>query len=242
MYTLNEVKKELKDRYNQNIELQLLEECIHIWNIEPVNNEDTQEEYYDDSTIRKLYRGIKLKLSGYSEAIISEILNKTAYKQDEKNIEETDNKVDEEHLKIQLKEKFLNQTNPTKSTASSNVIDFNTRDKRTKYELEIETETVGKPENNPKESSHDKQKLINTISDTIAEKVSSEILNYFKDDEFLNKLDNLGELKRDNEILSKQVIELMKVNSHLEEKNFELELETKSFRQIWKKVYFKAFD
>lgn len=250
MFTLKEVKNELLKRYNQNIELDLLEKCIHIWEIVPAEKIAEDDGFYDESSIRKLYRGIKLKLNGYSENIISEILKKTSYKPN------TDDSCDDEPLKLhkqpeitkkinteETEKAYTYQTNPskpsTKKASDSNVIDIASREKKQQDEIDQTIEkTAEKNEPAPKNNSQAMAKL----AESIAIKVTAEVVDFLKNDEFLEKLDDLGALKRDNEILSKQVTELIKVNSMLEEKVFDLELENRSYKRIWKSFYFRTFE
>lgn len=236
MFTLKEVQTELLNRYNQSIELDALEEYVHIWDIDTVITPEENDEMFDESSVRKLYRGLKLKLGGYNQRIINEILSKTTYNKQSQPHEHK--LIDEEQQEITDKmesaKKLAHQTNPTKTSVNNNVINI------------ISKETV---ENNKKEpepksqpSSGGYQKLVTQLSDNVANKVASQLLAYLKDGELVNNLEDMGALKRDNEILSKQVKELLKVNAELEEKIFDVELKNSSYKKIWKNFYFKAIN
>lgn len=240
MYTLTQVKDELYKRYNQDIDLSILEECVHIWDIDYDENKQNKPDIYDEGSIRKLYRGIKLKNNGYNEKIISEILSKTTYSGSENEQSTTINTEEKEKKKElvlrKIQSKLTGQTNPSKAEVS-NVIEIGTKER-----IEpAKTETTEAKEQ-AQESKPATDKVIDKMSDKVAKKVCLEILDFLRNDEFLNKLDNIGELKRDNEILSKQVKELIKVNEMLEDKVFQMELENRSFKKIWKNFYIKIFN
>lgn len=238
MYTLIQVKDELLKRYNQDIDLDILEECVHIWDIDPSSDTQNEKDIFDEASIRKLYRGIKLKNNGYNEKIISEILSKTSGNAPEAEaqvaISPQEKELKKELVLRKIQSRLAGQTNPARAE-SSNVIEISTREKLQPAQQQEITE-------NTQPSQPANEKLIEKMSSKVAEKVCEEVLEYFKNDEFLAKLDKLGELKRDNEILSKQVKELIKVNQVLEDKIFQMELENRSFKQIWKNFYIKIFN
>lgn len=265
MFTLNQIKEELTKRYNQDINLEMLEKCIHIWHIDPVKGDEEENVFFDESSLFKLYRGIKLQKEGYSDFVIPQILSKTTYKQTKNNNEakispkeHTQRKIEEkiqqlakeqkttdgtnvEYTKIEtnkpaIEKKLVNQTNPAKvKNKPSNinkVVEISSAKTTSEIKENHSTEETETPAKN-------NDKIITKLSDYVSEKVSSNLLNYLKDNAFLDRLINLSTLKRDNEILSKQVDELLKANAELEEKVFELELETQSYKKIWKNIYFR---
>lgn len=229
MFTLKEVQSELLNRYNQDIDLDVLEECVHIWDIEATELTENNK-VFNESSLRKLYRGLKLKLSGYNEHIINEILSKTSYSKEEakkyQQPEQQKNISDEETVK-----KLSTQTNPNKK--NNNVINI------------LSKETVENSSNKketPQNNNQNFGKLVNQLSDSVAKKVSSELIEFLKNSELTNNIEDMGSLKRDNEILSKQVKELLKVNTVLEDRLFKMELNNSSYKQIWKNFYFKTFE
>lgn len=284
MYNLNQLKNELEKRYNHIIELDLLEKYIYIWNIEQ-EFFDEEDEVFDETSIHKLHRGLKLQDDGFGNDKIPEILEKTSYISENKKsvddyvyekVEQTISKLREEgRLKInddqiageELKEAIIKkvrsreelfekenkktkyQTNPAKGhniqESSAKVVKIRPAIDEIKPESDEKTELKAKkaePKTEKAIKKPDNDKMIEKLSDKVSEKVASEILQYFQDDCFLEKIMSMGALKRDNEILSKQVAELINANSALEEKIFNTEFENKNFKKIWGKIFFYLGD
>lgn len=243
MFTLNEIKNELFNKYNQNVDIDILEKYIHIWNIEPINTGEDEDFIYDEKTVYNLHRGIKLTSNGFNETVVPDILKfKTKKQQSETNntIESSDILTDPdanifEKIKKPKDNKILNQTNPAKPERAVNISKKVTEITNAKSF----SKTEPKEECVKKVTSEKKPNAITILSEKIAEKVSLDIFNYLQKDSFIDKITTIGTLKRDNEILSKQVQELLKANSDLEDKYFELELEKRSFKQLWKNFYIK---
>lgn len=235
MFTLKQVQKELLNRYNQNIELDVLEECVHIWDIDTVTTPEEMNRMFDETSLRKLYRGLKLKHGGYNQNIINEILKKTTYNKKNQPLE---NKLNTQQHEIsdhiEAAQKLAHQTNPTKISTNNNVINIISKET-------VENNTK-QPDTKQQPESNGYQKLVSKLSENVANKVSTQLLAYLKDGELLNSLEDIGSLKRDNEILSKQVKELLKVNASLEDKTFNLEIQNSSYKQIWKNLYFKTIN
>jgi ribosomal protein S17 len=268
MFTLPQIKKELSRRYKQDIALDILENYIHIWNIEPAIKDKM---LYDENSLYKLSRGIKLTNDGFNENAITDIIN-TRKKENGKTkktideyvyekveeainiLREEGNNNDAEKLKSVLKSKneekqrkINYQTNPSrpvsKEMPATNVVKLN-KEKPHQYiskDTQEDKSTAERPSGEAKEKVSDS--VINKLSDKISEKVSfsvvESLLDYFKAEEFLYRLGSFGSLRRDNEILSKQVEELIKANSMLEDKLFELEVKNRNYKRIWKNLYFK---
>lgn len=250
MYTLNQLKDELSKRYNQNVDLDILESCLHIWNIEPVNNSEQNKEFFDEVTLSKINRGLKLKQEGYCESVIPKILSKLTFKPkceckqevslEEKVIQKVEEAIKQKEVEKNIaqekkQEELKNQTNPSKVVKQET--------KETQVVNSKPEKNSGKPKGTPPNETEKQNpvnhKMIDILSQSIADKVSLEILSYLQDGDLYEDLMKMSSLKRDNEILSKQVEELIRVNGDLENKVFSLELEISNYKKLWKNLYLK---
>jgi hypothetical protein len=272
MFTLNQIKDELVKRYKEDIALEKLEEYLHIWKIEPLSSEDSNIQFFDENSVYKILRGIKLTKDGYNESIIPEILhpfnkNRKARTMDQvisEKVERTINEMREEGqfenintpdklaaqgqkgLKIKVKADQPAVTNPAKPLRkikkNDNVIKITSAKANTK-EISEEILEEKQPEKSKPPAKETKGNntlaLVSKLSEKVSEKVSLSLIDYLKTEDFINNLINYSSLKRDNEILARQVQELLRVNSELEEKMFAQELEKQTFKKIWKNFYIK---
>lgn len=248
MFTLPELKNEILERYKEDVELEYLEKCIHIWQIEPVNPDEEDNYLFDEKTVHKIYRGIKLKNAGYNEKIIPVILNKTKRdaakslptKITKRNVEKVIQEVMKEREKTKQPRESVKQPLTTKPVSAPAQMDRalpgGEKAKTAIKELAQKAKTHEPPSKPP---SAKNQKAITDLSDKIAVKVSKDLLNYFEHNPLLEKLLDVGKLKRDNELLSQQVNELIGENNMLSTKNKHLEERVSGYKKLFGRIYIK---
>lgn len=195
MFTLGQIKEELLNRYNENVDLDYLENHIHIWNIENSTNDESDKVVFDEKSLTKIYQGIKLHKKGFNDNVIPILIN-----------EPSQNTPPEEYVRQKV-ESAIEQLKNNENNINKSITTTNST-------------------NN----------LLN-LTDKLSKKVSNEIISFLKNDNFLDNLFSFAGLKRDNEILAKQVEELLTVNESLEQKVFLLELEKASYKKIWGNFY-----
>jgi hypothetical protein len=80
---------------------------------------------------------------------------------------------------------------------------------------------------------------LTVLAETIAHKITSDISDHLKDSDLLKSANDLGGMKRDNEILAKQVEKLIEENKNQAQKINELKTENDKFKPLFGSVYMK---
>lgn len=80
---------------------------------------------------------------------------------------------------------------------------------------------------------------LNLLAESIAQKITLDITEKVKDTDFFKPVMNNGKLKRDNEVLAKQVEKLIEENKKLISRNNFLQQEYGKFKHILGNVYIK---
>lgn len=184
MFTKEDILKKLNSD-NYYIDLNALDTFIKEWQIDAIYENMEGVEFFDETSIAKIKKGISLKSQGYNKEQISYRIHKA-----QKDVEAEIKKESEQNTSMvpEVRNVPLNMT--------SQAIDM----------------------------------LASAVSSKIAEDIKSHIGN----SEFAESLIEAGTYKKDNEVLSKKIDELLSDNKKLARRIEQLENDRKSF---WKRIF-----
>lgn len=199
---------------NYYIDKHSLDLFLEDWRIESIYEDENGFEFYDELALEKIKRGISLKAQGYSDEQIVAKLAKIEAKVEK--YEETAKPVqpvilDEkgEEIEGRLEEVANNLT--VQETAKAQAEAFTQQGKS--FTLDVSSQTL------------------QMLAEAVAKKISDDITN----SNLTEKLIEAGGYKRDNEILAKQVKELIEHNAELS-KRIE-QLESKESKNFWARFW-----
>ncbi len=188
---------------NYYIDQHSLDLFLEDWKIESIYEDENGLEFYDDLALEKIKKGISLKAQGYSDEQIITKLSRM-----EAKIEKTE----EKSIQPIMVSDLLNENSNNENESTELV---------TKEDLPVETTPSGKSFTLDVSS-----QTLQMLAEAVAKKISDDI----KNSNFTSQLIEAGGYKRDNEILAKQVKELLEHNKELSQRIEQLEShESKSF-------------
>ncbi len=188
---------------NYYIDQHSLDLFLEDWKIESIYEDENGLEFYDDLALEKIKKGISLKAQGYSDEQIITKLSRM-----EAKIE----KSEENSVQPIMVSDLLDESNSLEKSSTELV---------TKQEGVAETTSQGKSFTLDVSS-----QTLQMLAEAVAKKISDDI----KNSNFSSQLIEAGGYKRDNEILAKQVKELLEHNRELSQRIEQLEShESKSF-------------
>ena len=195
---------------NYYIDNHSLDLFLSDWKIESIYEDEDGLEFYDDLALEKIKKGISLKAQGYSdEQIIAKLARMEA------KVEKTEDKVIKPVQPI-----ILDTPQPEPTDIPTEVV--------------VKEETIPEPVQQGKSFTLDvSSQTLQMLAEAVAKKISDDITN----SDMARKLVEAGGYKRDNEILAKQVQELLEHNKELSQRIEQLEShESKSFwSRFWGK-------
>lgn len=194
---------------NYYIDKHSLDLFLHDWKIDSIYEDESGLEFYDELALDKIKKGISLKAQGYSD---DQIITK---------IQRMEAKV-EKNKKEDMIQPIL-------------VKDYITSQEEDKEDLEVTqplvTDLTPKPE---KSFTLDvTSKTLQMLAEAVAKKISDDITN----SDMATKLIEAGGYKRDNEILARQIQELLEHNKELSARIEQLEGHTS--KKFWNKLWNK---
>lgn len=194
---------------NYYIDNHSLDLFLEDWKIESIYEDEDGLEFYDDLALEKIKKGISLKAQGYSdEQIIAKLSRMEA--------------------KIEKNEE---PAKPVQPLIVSDLLEENTA-ASTDVAVKEETQTEIIPQGKSFTLDVSSQTL-QMLAEAVAKKISDDITN----SDMATRLIEAGGYKRDNEILAKQVHELLEHNKELSKRIEQLEShESKNFwSRFWSK-------
>ena len=191
---------------NYYIDKHSLDLFLNDWKIDSIYEDETGLEFYDDLSMDKIKKGIALKSQGYSDEQIITKLNKI-----EAKVEKSSEIVQPILVKDYLEEAGL------KVEENSNI------------EEHLVTDLTPKPERNF--TLDVSSQTLQMLAEAVAKKISDDIAN----SDMASRLIEAGGYKRDNEIMAKQIQELLEHNKELSQRIEHLE--SHSSRAFWKKFW-----
>ena len=182
------------------------------WKIESIYEDEDGLEFYDDLALEKIKKGISLKAQGYSDEQIIAKLGRM-----EAKVEKTPETA--QPVQPIMVSDLLNQQNGTvEETASTDVV----------MQEEKAPEVIPQGKSFTLDVS---SQTLQMLAEAVAKKISDDITN----SDMVNKLVEAGGYKRDNEILAKQVKELLEHNKELSHRIEQLE--SQPSRNFWDKIW-----
>ena len=206
MFNRETILKNLNSE-NYYVDKHSLDLFLNDWKIDSIYEDEGGLEFYDDLALDKVKRGISLKAQGYSdEQIISKLQRMEA--KVEKIEEQVQPILVKDYLEIKEPTEHIEATEPTVIEEEHIVTDLTPqRDKS--FTLDVSSQTL------------------QMLAEAVAKKISDDITN----SDMATRLIEAGGYKRDNEILAKQVQELLEHNKELSARIEQLESHTS--RNFW---------
>lgn len=194
---------------NYYVDKHSLDLFLEDWNIESIYEDETGLEFYDDLALEKIKKGISLKAQGYSD---EQIITKLS--------------------RIEAKIEKNNASSNLAKPVILNSEGEETEENNTSTEL-VETSVQTQPDvQQGKSFTLDvTSQTLQMLAEAVAKKISDDIAN----SEWSTKLIEAGGYKRDNEILAKQVQELLEHNKELSSRIEQLE--SKTSKHFWSKFW-----
>ena len=213
MFNRESILKSLNTE-NYYIDKHSLDLFLEDWKIESIYEDEDGLEFYDDLALEKIKKGISLKAQGYSDEQIITKLSRM-----EAKVEKTPEPA--QPVQPIMVSDLLNQQNGIVEENSSK-------------DVVVQEEKA--PEVIPQGKSFTldvSSQTFQMLAEAVAKKISDDITN----SDMVNKLVEAGGYKRDNEILAKQVKELLEHNKELSHRIEQLE--SQPSRTFWDKIWGK---
>lgn len=184
------------------------------WKIDSIYEDDDGLEFYDDLSLEKIKRGISLKAQGFSDDQIISKLQKM-----EARVEKKEEPVQPLYIKDILP--------ASEEAPSAEIIEETAVVPAEKQEEEEHIVTDLTPQRDKSFTLDVSSQTLQMLAEAVAKKISDDITN----SDMATRLIEAGGYKRDNEILAKQVQELLDHNKELSARIEQLESHTS--RKFW---------
>ena len=214
MFNRESILKSLNTE-NYYIDRHSLDLFLDDWKIESIYEDEDGLEFYDDLALEKIKRGISLKAQGFTdEQIIMKLAKIEAkvekYEEPPKPIQPVI--LDENGEEIEGR---LDEVANSLAVQEAKAVQAETMAQGKSFTLDVSSQTL------------------QMLAEAVAKKISDDITN----SDLTTKLIEAGGYKRDNEILAKQVKELLEHNKELSQRIEQLEGNvTKGFwNKFWNK-------
>lgn len=190
---------------NYYIDKHSLDLFLNDWKIDSIYEDENGLEFYDDLSLDKIKRGISLKSQGYSDEQIISKLNRM------------EAKVDEHPEPVQpiLVRDYLE--------------DAGIKIDEDEAEESKSADLISQPEKNF--TLDVSSKTLQMLAEAVAKKISDDITN----SDMASRLIEAGGYKRDNEIMAKQIQELLEHNKELSQRLEQVE--NQHFKSFWKRFW-----
>ena len=215
MFNRETILKNLNSE-NYYIDKHSLDLFLNDWKIDSTYEDEDGLEFYDDLALAKIKRGISLKAQGYSDEQIITKLQRMEAKVEKK----------EEHVQPILVKDYLDT--PVDSDKEEHIITDLTPTPTEKYEVEESTSELTPQKSFTLDVS---SQTLQMLAEAVAKNISDDITN----SDMATRLIEAGGYKRDNEILAKQVQELLEHNKELSARIEQLESHTS--RNFWSRFW-----
>jgi hypothetical protein len=219
MYNRESILKSLNTE-NYYIDKHSLDLFLNDWKIDSIYEDETGLEFYDDLSLDKIKRGISLKAQGYSdEQIISKLQRMEAKVEKQRK---------DEPIQPILVKDYIESSETSETVETSDEVITTDLTPTIKNDISAtENELVQQKSFTLDVSSQTLQML----AEAVAKKISDDITN----SDMATRLIEAGGYKRDNEILAKQVQELLEHNKELSARIEQLE--SHPSRNFWSRFW-----
>lgn len=205
MFNRDSILKSLNNE-NYYIDKHSLDLFLQDWKIDSIYEDEDGLEFYDDLSLEKVKKGISLKAQGFSDEQIITKLQKI-----EPKIEKR-----EEPIQPILVKDYLpapQEENEENNLTEEHIVTDLTPQANKSFTLDVSSQTL------------------QMLAEAVAKKISDDITN----SDMATRLIEAGGYKRDNEILAKQVQELLNHNKELTERIEQLE--SHPSRSFWSRFW-----
>ena len=210
----------------------ILEAFIKNWKIEPIYEDANGVEFFDEMAVEKIRSGIKQKEPKHE----INIMNKDDIKPVEMTVEIPQEPLAQESFEQQEKDiqegEIIHQEEDTTTTNDLN--------EPQELPVAVINEVNREVENELKNVTLDiSNQTLAVLAESIARKITSDVADYIKQTDFIEDALQLGEYKKDNQILVGKTEELLADNKILVKRIEELEKERNSFVKLFGNIYVK---
>lgn len=199
----------------------LLDAFIKNWKIESIYEDAQGVEYFDDMAIEKVKNGIQKK---QPQCEIN-IIDKDEIKPVDMAVEFLDSQASEQH-EITVMPAAEDETTDNNTIKELPVSLLNEVNKEVEKELKNVTLDIS-------------NQTLAVLAESIAKKITSDVSDFIKRTDFIEDAVQLGEYKKDNQLLLQKIDELIADNRLLIKKIEDLEKDSKSFVKLFGNIYIK---
>jgi len=231
-----------EDLYIDNF---LLDAFIKNWKLEPIYEDAQGVEFFDEMTVEKIRNGIKQKQPKSEINIIDKDEIKSVDMSVE-FVETTDiysQEVDvceEEQLSQEIFTEETEQSDNNPDTAEPDIKNIEIQEEVSELPVAILNEVNKEVENELKNVTLDiSNQTLAVLAESIARKITYDVADFIKKTDFIEDAVQLGEYKKDNELLVKKIEEIVADNKILIQRIQELEKENRSFVKLFGSIYVK---
>lgn len=211
----------------------ILDAFIKNWKIEAIYEDENGIEYYDEAALEKVRNALCNKSELQQEACSIEIMEEEIAHQEEQVEEASTCEIEEgqslEPVCIETPDAYQPFEEPKEETKVE-VVEAITQPIEVPAAVEPELKNVTLNITN---------QTLNVLAQSIAEKITGDISGYLKKTDILEEALNAGSFKRDNEILSIKLKEVLDDNKVLIKRIQELEKEKDSYLKVVANIYVK---
>lgn len=214
----------------------LLEAFIKNWKIEPIYEDAQGVEFFDDMAVEKIRNGMKKKEPKREINIIDKDEIKPVDMAVELAQPIENNPVSEETP--QNIEPEQAQTETESQTVHETVQDVHDI---TELPVTIMNEVNKEVENELKNVTLDiSNQTLAVLAESIARKITYDVADFIKKTDFIEDAVQLGEFKKDNQLMLEKIDELISDNKILVKRIEELEQDNNSFVKLFGNIYVKS--
>ena len=207
----------------------ILEAFIKNWKIEPIYEDANGVEFFDEMAVEKIRNGIKQKEPRHEINIMNkdDITPVDMTVEIPETPEEEDKEPSQEIHEAQIippehNENVQNIQDPQElPVAVLNEVNREVENELKNVTLDISNQTLA------------------VLAESIARKITSDVADYIKQTDFIEEAVQLGEYKKDNQILVSKLEEVLSDNKILIKRIEELEKERNSFVKLFGNIYVK---
>lgn len=223
-----------EDLYIDNF---LLEAFIKNWKIEPIYEDANGTEFFDDMAIEKIRNGIKQK----QPKCEINIMDKDEIKPVDMAVEISEQA---ENFDLPQNEQENTPQEPEQSQPEEEeaipVAQAEPVQEVTELPVAILNEVNKEVENELKNVTLDiSNQTLAVLAESIARKITYDVADFIKKTDFIEDAVQLGEYKKDNQILLQKIDELISDNKILIKRIEELEKDNKCFVKLFGNIYVK---
>lgn len=209
MFNKDEIIKMLNDD-NNFVDSFILDAFIKNWKIEAIYEDENGVEFFDEAAFEKIKSALGKKQKEEKEIYTVEVMEKEEPQED---------------VKAEVQEPL-----PTVQEIVSEMTELKPQTVEIMPRQESELKNVTLDITN---------QTLNVLAKTIADKITGDISSYLKNNEWLEGALEAGSFKKDNEILSAKLNEVLQDNKVLIKRIQELEKENSSYINVLANIYVK---